>query len=250
VAAKGGSEVSGGPLGFDPDDDEPRPGDDAPEVAVPGPPGTGRYVWFVGVVAVLLLAYVTVNTIRTNGPGSRGVGVGQRMPPFAAPLALSSLQGDVNVARKPNQGDAGNVPACRLRRPDVLNICHLYEQGPVVLVFMATRGKQCTRQLDVIEHVRGAHPGVQFAAVAIRGDRNDLRDLVRRHGWGFPVAYDHDGILANIYGVAVCPQIAYALPGGRMTATSFGEVDPVELERRVRALERAARRRGWTAPKL
>jgi hypothetical protein len=108
----------------------------------------------VGVVAVLALGYITVNTIRSEGPGSRGLKAGTRVPPFAAPLALSNLKGDVNIARKANSGSAGKVPACSVRRPDVLNVCELYERGPVVLAFFATRGKQCTRELDVVERVR------------------------------------------------------------------------------------------------
>jgi len=89
---------------------------------------------------------------------------------------------------------------------------------------------------------------VQFAAVSIRGDRAALRALVRRHGWQFPVAYDRDGILANLYGVAVCPQLTFALPGGRVTATKVGELDRAGLERQVAALERAARAAGWRPP--
>ncbi|HEU4977806.1 MAG TPA: hypothetical protein VFT42_02825, partial [Solirubrobacteraceae bacterium] len=83
------------------------------------------------------------------------------------------------------------------------------------------------------------------AAIAIRGDRGALRAQIRRHGWTFPVGYDKDGILANLYGVAVCPQITYALPGGRVTGTSLGVLEAPALDRRISRLEAAARRRGW-----
>jgi hypothetical protein len=212
------------------------------------PPGASRYGWFAGVVIVLLVAYVTLNTLRDDGAGSSGVRAGERMPPFAAPLALGAVRGDVNVARRSGQGAAGERPACRVRGPGILNVCALWERGPVVLAFLATRGARCTRELDVLEGVRAAHPGVQFAAVSIRGDRDGLRALVRHHGWGFPVAYDRDGILANFYGVAVCPHLTYALPGGRVTATTVGELDRAGLEARLAALERAARAAGWRPP--
>jgi hypothetical protein len=205
------------------------------------PANASRYTWFVGVVAVLLIAYVTVNTISSNGPGSRGLDVGSTVPPFAAPLALSDLDGDVNVARKADSGDAGKVPACSVHGPDVLNVCSLYARRPLVLAFFATRGKQCTRELDTLERVRARHPEVAFAAVAIRGGRDDVRNLIRGHGWDFPVGYDRDGILANIYGVAVCPQITYVRRGGTVVATGLGEATERELERRIRALERTAR---------
>ncbi|MEA2393745.1 MAG: hypothetical protein QOJ82_1636 [Solirubrobacteraceae bacterium] len=217
-----------------------------PGAPAPRPPArASRYGWFVGVVALLLLAYVSLNTLRSAPVGSRGLAVDQRVPPFAAPLALGRLQGDVNVARRPGQGAAGARPACQVRGPDILNSCQLAERGPFVLAFLATRGARCTRELDRLEQARRRHPDVQVAAVAIRGDRGELRTLVRSHGWRFPVAWDHDGILANLFGVAVCPQLTYALPGGAVQATTVGELREGELDRRLGALARAARARGW-----
>lgn len=239
-----------GPLGFD--DDEAahttpsRPA--APQPAPRLPAGASRYGWFVGVLVVLILAYIALNTIRSNGPGSRGPRPGSVLPPFAAPLASSSLNGDVNVARAPGQGAAGDRPACDVRGPEVVNSCQLAARGPVVLAFMAARGSHCTRELDFLQQVRPRHPSLEIAAVAIRGDRADLRTLIRSRGWRFPVAYDRDGVLANLYGVAVCPQITYALPGGRVQGTSIGELGPAALDRRLTALERAARRQGWAPP--
>jgi AhpC/TSA family len=223
-----------------------RPSAGAPEPRLPA--GASRYGWFVGVVAVLVIAYVSLNTARSHGPGSEGLRTGAGMPPFAAPLALGSLTGDVNVARRRGQGAAGARPACEVRGRGVLNVCQLWERGPVVLAFLATRGARCTGELDALERERARHPGVQFAAVAIRGDRAELAALVRRHRWRFPVGWDRDGVLANLYGVAVCPQLTYALPGGRVTATTIGELGRAALDRRVVALERAARARGWRPP--
>jgi hypothetical protein len=193
-----------------------------------------RYGWVVALAVLALIVYVSLNTLRSDHVGSRGPKAGSRVPPFAAPLALGDLQGDVNVA--------GQGKACSVRGPGILNSCELAERGPFVLVIMATRGAKCIRQLDVLERARARHPDLQFAAVAIRGDRGDLRALVRRHGWRFPVAYDHDGILANLLGVAVCPTMTYALPGGVVRDSTVGEVDAAELDRRLADLERATRR--------
>jgi AhpC/TSA family len=218
-------------------------------VSAPKPPrlpaGASRYGWFVALVGVLLVAYVSLNTLRSDGVGSQGLKIGTKVPPFAAPLAMGSIDGDVNVARKANQGSAGSRPACSVRGPQILNSCVLGERGPFVLAFLATRGTQCTRELDRLARVQSLHPGVQVAAVSIRGDRDDLRALVRRHHWRFPVAWDRDGILANLYGVAVCPLLTYALPGGVVQATSVGELGDRELDARFATLERAARARGW-----
>ena len=200
-----------------------------------------RYGWFLAVVAFALILYVSLNTLRSDHVSSRGPKADSRVPPFAAPLALGDVDGDVNVARKAGEGEAGDRPACSVRGPGILNSCELAERGPFVLAFLATRGTECTRQLDVLERARAAHPEVQFAAVAIRGDRADLRELVRRRGWRFPVAYDHDGILANLLGVAVCPLITYALPGGIVRESTVGEVSAGELDRKLAGLERAAR---------
>jgi hypothetical protein len=200
-----------------------------------------RYGWVVAVAVFALVLYVSLNTLRSDHVGSRGPKPGSRIPPFAAPLALGGVDGDVNVARKAGQGQAGERPACSVRGPGILNSCQLAERGPFVLAILATRGAKCARQLDLLERARAGHPDVQFAAVAIRGSRTDLRALIQRHGWRFPVAYDHDGILANLLGVAVCPTVTYALPGGVVRESTVGEVDATELDRRLADLERAAR---------
>jgi hypothetical protein len=200
--------------------------------------GRRRYGWLAAAAAFALVVYVSLNTLRSDHVSSRGPKPDSRVPPFAAPLALGDVNGDVNVARKAGEGEAGNRPACSVRGPGILNSCQLAERGPFVLAFLATRGTKCTRQLDVLERARVAHPDVQIAAVAIRGDRADLRALVRSHGWRFPVAYDHDGILANLLGVAVCPLIVYALPGGIVQESTVGEIDGRALDRRLDALER------------
>jgi AhpC/TSA family len=204
-----------------------------------------RLGWLAVAAAVVLVGWVTFNTLRSDGVGSEGVAAGRPMPPFAAPLALSSLDGDVNVARRADQGAAGRRPACSVRGPRVLNVCALYERGPVVLAFLATRGARCTRELDRLQRLRARHRDVGFAAVSIRGDRDELRATIRRHRWTFPVGYDRDGVLANLYGVAVCPAITYGLPGGVVHDTSIGELDLAGLRARVGRLERAARARGW-----
>jgi AhpC/TSA family len=224
----------------DPDLDQPAGSPDHPvsQVPVPRPPGASRYGWFLGVVVVLLLAYIGLNTLSNQGTSATGLKKGSVVPPFAAPLVFSSFKddADVNVARKADQGGAGKVPACSMTDPGVLNICRLYASRPTVLVFTATRGGQCIRQLDIVQRLRSRFPNVAFAAVAIRGSRGDLKRLTRDHGWTFPVAYDHDGALANVYGIAVCPQLTFIRRDGRVEDTAVGLVMPDELTRRVRAL--------------
>jgi hypothetical protein len=204
--------------------------------------GGVRYLWVVGVGALVLVAVLVISTLTGGtGRGARGVPDGAVVPPFAVPLVLSDLDGDANLARAAGQGQAGNRPACSVRGPRVLNGCALGERGPFVLAFFATRGKGCVDELDTVERARRAAPGVTFAAVAIRGDRNDLRRLVRARGWGFPVGYDRDGALANAFGVQVCPQMTFARRGGRVVETTFGRLGAAELTAKAQRLTRPGR---------
>ena len=211
-------------------------------MSAPGPPrlpaGASRYGWFVAVVGLLLVAYVSLNTLRTESVGSQGLKIGAKVPPFAAPLALGTIDGDVNVARKPNQGSAGARPACSVRGPQILNSCQLAERGPVVLAFTAARSNTCDRQIDVLQRVRASYPDVQFAAVSIRGNRDDLRALIQRRGWTLPVAYDHDGGVANAYAVAICPTVTFAYRGGKVQGTSLTLIEGAALRARIEALRR------------
>ena len=74
----------------------------------------------MGVLAVAAIAYISFNSLQTEGPGSRGVEPGSELPAFAAPLALSRLDGDANLSDR----------ACTVRGPDILNSCELAERGP------------------------------------------------------------------------------------------------------------------------
>ncbi|HMJ02534.1 MAG TPA: TlpA disulfide reductase family protein [Conexibacter sp.] len=196
--------------------------------------------WIAVAAGLAILVYITYNSVTTPGTSSRGLAAGARMPPFAAPLVTSDLEGDANVARQEGQGAAGARPACEVTDPRALNSCTLTRRGPVVLAFLTESADRCVEALDTLEEVASRHPDVGFAAVAIRGDRGELRELVREHGWELPLAQDRDGAVANIYGVAVCPTVVLARRGGVVLRTDIGEqaTTPQALERSVRELER------------
>ncbi len=194
--------------------------------------------WIVALAAFVALVYISVNTLRTDGPGSTGLPAGAQMAPFAAPLIASDLVGDANVARRAGQGEAGARPACAVSDRRALNICTLERARPVVLAFLTAGADKCVDELDAMEAVAPSFPQVAFAAVAIRGDRDELRTLVREHGWSFPVAQDRDGAVANLYGVAICPTVVFAKRGGRVLDTALGDEvsTPARLARKVRVL--------------
>ncbi|MFL5843941.1 MAG: TlpA family protein disulfide reductase [Solirubrobacteraceae bacterium] len=214
----------------------------------PRPAAAPKYTWYVGILVVIILAYILINTLRTEGPGSQGPRVGSRLPPFAAPALASRLDGDANIATPGNISDqAGRVPACELRGADIVNLCQLGHSAPLVLGFFFTRGSECSGSFDVMQRLQARNPGVAFAGVVVKGDRDEARRIAGEHGWRFPIAYDADGGIANLYGIAGCPEVVLAYPGGVVRETVAGrDRAERELGERVAALVAGSRRRGWT----
>ncbi len=188
----------------------------------------------------VLLVLVGVNTLRTEGSSSQGPAVGEPMPPFAAPLVLSDVEGDVNVAREDDQGPAGARAACAVRGPGIYTSCDAVRDRALALAFLTAGQERCVEAVGRLERAARRHPGVSVAAVALRGGRADLRELVGERGWRLPLAHDRDAVLANLYGVAVCPQVTYVLPGGKVFATTIGDVGEERLDADLARLERAA----------
>jgi hypothetical protein len=204
-----------------------------------------RYGRYVLVLALLILVLIAIKTVTTNPSGLRGIEPGHRVPPFAVPLAVGSLNGDANVATHANDGEAGRVPACSVRGPEILNICQLYEQGPVVLVLFVDGGS-CPDILGDLQALAPSFPGVRFAAVAIKGNRDQLRRLVRTRHLSLPVGIDSDGVLATLYQLVSCPQVTFAYPGGVVQSSALlTRPTRATLRARLSELVAAARARGW-----
>ena len=88
-------------------------------------------------------------------------------------------------------------------------------------------------------------PGVRFAAVAIKGERAQLRRLVRARGLTLPVGIDRDGALASLYKVVSCPQVNFAYPGGVVQSKALlRRPSLATLRARVAGWWRLARARG------
>ena len=208
------------------------------------------YARYAGAVALALALAAVIYTLL-NSPGNvAGIAPGQVLAPFAVPLALSSMQGDANVATRAGQGSAGKVAACSVRGARILNVCELYERGPVVLALFVDGGS-CANVLGEMQSLTGSFPGVRFAAVSIEGDRAKLRRLLRSRGITLPVGYDEDGVLASLYKVFGCPQLDFAYPGGAVQSKALlGTPSRAQLRARVSALVAASRRRGWRGPSV
>jgi hypothetical protein len=219
---------------------------------VPGAPAPTvprqRYGRYVGLLGILILVLITVNTIVTKPNGASGVRPGAQLPQFAVPLVQSTLVGAADVATRPNEGAAGRVPACMLRGARILNICELYERGPVVLALFVAHGS-CEAILRDMQALAPSYPGVQFAAVSIKGDRAQLRRVAAADHLRFPLGIDEEGTLAALYSVASCPQVTFAYPGGAVQSRALLRRPPLaQLRGRVSALLAGSRARGWSAP--
>jgi hypothetical protein len=213
-----------------------------PEPRAPSAPHYGRYVALLGVVILIL---ITLNTIVTKPNGAKGIAAGGAVPPFAVPLVLGKLTGDADIALRAGEGARGDVPACQERGPEILNVCQLYERGPVVLALFLSAGS-CADILGDLSTLAPSFPGVQFAAVALKGDRAQLRHLVRSKGLVLPVGLDRDGSLLTLFKVATCPQVTFAYPGGTVQSAALLTRPPLDtLRARVSELVAASRARGW-----
>ncbi len=201
-----------------------------------------RYIAVAGLIAFFGLALYLTLTRRAVPPG---IAAGERLPPFAAPLALGDVPGDVNVATRADSGQAGKRPACSVRGAGILNICQLYEQGPVVLALFIDGGS-CPAVLATMARLAPSFPGVRFAAVAVKAQTASVVRLVRKLGVTLPVGIDRDGVLGILYRMEGCAQLTFAYPGGVVQGAPLLESpSATSLRRRVDELLAASRVRGW-----
>jgi thiol-disulfide isomerase/thioredoxin len=213
------------------------------------------YSALVGLVFIAVIAVAGVNLLSDEDAGVLGSGDEGDLPlaQFAVPDARSDLEGDANIAQddceSPSipcpEGDQ-RTPACEVEVPGAIRVCDLFDR-PLVLSFWFTRGGDCEAQEDVFESVyRRFRDRVNFLAVDVRDDTDEVRRLIAERGWTHPVGLDRDGALSNLYRVGGCPTFLYAYPGGIIESTTIGELNTEELSARVERLleasaERAAR---------
>ncbi len=249
------SERERSPAGGAPDG-APRScgGPDEPAGAGPGAPRAPtpirmpRYGGYAGLLAIVILVLITINTIVTKPNGVKGLAPGERMAPFAVPLALGNLVGDADTARHADEGQAGRVPACEERGPRILNICEQYERGPVLLALFVDGGS-CPDVLGDMQALAPSFPDVRFVAVAIKNSRGEVRKLIGKLGLTYPVGIDSDGALAALYKVATCPQLTFAYPGGEVQGDAIlTRPSRAELRARLAELLAESRARGWKGP--
>jgi hypothetical protein len=216
---------------------------------------TSRYSIWVGAAFLAVIVVATVNTFSTDEGGPLGADeetLGAPVAAFAVPRLPGGPDGDANLfqddcetAENPCPEEERRTPACDVELDGVLRVCDFFDR-PLVLSFWFTTPADCPPTQDVIEEAARRHAGeVNFLSVAVRGDRSEIERIVRERGWRIPVGWDRDGAVSNLYRVAVCPTVAFVLPGGILRAAAVGseEITREKLERQIDALTSESRRR-------
>lgn len=224
-------EREGAPRRLDPDLAARAAAERAARRTPPPAIDTRRYQRMIGLLGVALVIIISISFLTTHGAGTAGIPAGKKLHFFAAPLALSNLNGDANT----------NPPCTAARHdPRALNICLMAARAPLVLALFVTNSSGCERQVSALQTLSSRYPPsqVQFAAVAVRTGHADARKAVLAHNWTIPVAYDADGAIGQIYGVEVCPIVELAYRGGVVARRLIGEhwASPSTLQPQVQAL--------------
>jgi hypothetical protein len=219
----------------------------------PERPRPGRiYSAIVGLVFLAVIAVAGINLISDDDAGVLGSGGEGDLPlaQFAVPDARSELEGDANIAQDDcesaaipcPEGDRRD-PACQVDVAGAIRVCDLFDR-PLVLSFWFTRGGECEAQQDVFEAAyRRFGDEVNFLAIDVRDDPDQVRRLIAERGWTHPVGLDRDGALSNLYRIGGCPTFLYAYPGGILQSTTIGELDQQQLASRIERLVEASRER-------
>ncbi|HXC45011.1 MAG TPA: hypothetical protein VNU24_00280 [Solirubrobacteraceae bacterium] len=211
----------------------------------PGGIAGTRYSLYIVILAAILLVAFTIHVALNSHKGATSIRPGTRIPPFAAPYAVGGPAGEVDVATHANDASAGRVPACSERGPRILNICELYERGPVVLALFFQAGS-CPAILSDLQRLAPLFPQVGFAAVAVKEGSSSVAPLVRAKRLTVPVAVDGEGRLGELFAMVSCPQITFVYPGGVVQSASLLSTPPLSILRaRVAGLLAASRARGW-----
>jgi hypothetical protein len=196
------------------------------------PPG---YVVAIGIlftaIAVVAGLFALVGPLSTQESGSVGigsVGIGEKVKPFAVPIATSDLEGDANI--DPEQ-------ACSVPGDDVLRICDYFKR-PLVISFWFTKGaSECVDEQDVFDLVAARFEDrAGFVSINVRDSRDRVRELISDREWTVTVGHDTDGAVSNIYRVGGCPTFLFVKPGGVLVRAEIGETSEPELAAQVRSL--------------
>ena len=170
----------------------------------------------VGIVFLGVILFAGINAVRNSGEAVLGPEKGRRMPLFAAPTSTGRLDGDANI----DQGEVVNGKrrgsACQVKgsRADVIRVCDYFDRPLVIVVWFKRGCGTCRPQLDAVERVRQAGAGCRLHRGGHLDSKDNARKEVMEHGWRFPMAFDRDGAVSQIYGIGGGPTLFFAYPDG------------------------------------
>jgi hypothetical protein len=218
------------------------------------PRSTSRYSIYVGIAFLIVIGIATINTFNTEGGGVLGgndTEAGEALPEFAVPDLIGGADADANVfqddcesSHNPCPAEDQRTPACQVELPHVLRACDFFDR-PLVLSFWFDTPDDCPPTQDAIDAAFRRWRGqVNFLSIAVRGDRDELEDVVSDRGWTLPVGWDRDGAVSNLYRIGVCPTVAFVRTGGVLEEAKIGSDELVDeqldahIERLVRVSDR------------
>lgn len=183
-----------------------------------------------------LLAVGIVFSLVTLFNGSRPVGsenlVGLPLPPFAAPLASGTLEGDANVYTAAQAKAVKSTAACDVHIQGAFNSCESLKGESIVMFWNTTKG-ECAQDVAILDAYVGNRRDVSAVALAFDQSEEQVRKFVANRGWQMPVAIDRDGAVAALYAVAGCPTTFFA-EDGVVTGVKLGTLSDAQLEVGVR----------------
>ncbi len=189
-----------------------------------------NYGALVGLLFAVVIVIAVFNLLTSQESGTVGigdVGIGEKVAPFAVPIATSDLEGDANI--DPDE-------ACDVPGGDVLRICDYFDRPTVISFWFTTGASACIDQQDVFESVAGRFAGrVNMVSINVRDDRERVRELIEQRGWQVTVGHDTDGAVSNIYRVGGCPTFLFVAPGGVLERAEIGRTTVEELSAQVRS---------------
>jgi len=239
--AKGESDGRGAGRGLSRSDSEPEQDPAAPGPRKQRPPEVApeeqprirlpfNYGALVGLLFAVVVVIAVFNLLTSQESGTVGigdVGIGEKVAPFAVPIATSDLEGDANI--DPDE-------ACDVPGDDVLRICDYFDRPTVLSFWFTTGASACIDQQDVFETVAGRFGDrVNMISVNVRDDRERVRELIEQREWKVTVGHDTDGAVSNIYRVGGCPTFLFIAPGGVLEKAEIGQTTVGELSAQVRS---------------
>lgn len=213
---------------------EERPGrgsDAGPSTPSPFRP-RARYSAIVGLAFVGVIAVAAINGFNTDEGTLLGTEPvrGEPLAEFAVPDVRGPLDLDANIAQddcatseNPCPEADRREPACEIDPEDAIRVCDFFDR-PLAISFWFTNPEACVRtQGPIYELERGYGGRVNFLSIAVRGNREEVEEIVDENHWQVPVGWDRDGAVSNVYRVGVCPTVGIVRPGGIYEEVLIGD---------------------------